>query len=293
MEQYSFLMSVYKKEDPAALRLSMDSMLAQTLMPEQIVIVKDGPLTEELDAVLSEYAQKHEKRFTIVGYEENKGLAYALNVGLEACRNELVARMDSDDYSLPTRCEKQVAEFEKDPELVVVGTNMQFFEGTIDNVSTDIRVYPKEDAEIRKTMRRYSPFSHPSVMYKKSEVLACGGYDPALRRRQDMDLFSLLIVHNGKKATNIQEPLLLFRRDDSYYRRNKNTESCNNRIAVQKRIYRRGDCRLVDYLYVWTAMTVSKLVPEKLYAVIYSVLKNKKEKNVKKEEQHGQEQRVG
>lgn len=276
MLQYSFLMSVYKKEDPAALAVSIDSMLAQTLAPEQIVIVKDGSLTEDLDKVLAEYKAAHEKAFTLVGYAENRGLAYALNFGLAACRNELVARMDSDDYSVPTRCEKQVAEFEKDSALVLLGTNMQFFEGTVDNVSSDIRAYPSEDAEIRKALRRYSPFAHPSVMFKKSEVVACGGYDETLRRRQDIDLFSRLIVHNGKKAKNLGEPLLLFRRDESYYKRNKNVESCNNRIAVQKKIYKRGDCRLVDYLYVWTMMTASKMIPDKLYAMIYAKLKNKK-----------------
>ncbi len=277
MLPYSFLMSVYKKEDARALSISVDSMLKQTWMPDQIVIVKDGPLTEKLDAVLLEYETKHGDIFTVVGYEENKGLAYALNFGLKACRNEFVARMDSDDYSVETRCEKQISAFENDPELVLVGTNMQYFQDSIENISEDIRVYPADDKEIKKALRRYSPFSHPSVMFKRSEVLACGGYDETLRRRQDIDLFSRLIVHNGKKAANIQEPLILFRRDESYYSRNKNKESCNNRISVQKKIYKRGDCRLTDYLYVWTIMTASKLMPNGLYGLLYSKMKNKKQ----------------
>lgn len=276
MQNYSFLMSVYKSEDPAALALSIDSMLQQTHAPEQIVVVKDGPLTEALDAVLERYAREHGSVLTVVGYAENMGLAYALNFGLEACRNELVARMDSDDYSVPTRCEKQVAAFEENPELAIVGTNMGYFDGNVDHVAQDVRVYPVGEEEIRRTMRRYSPFSHPSVMFRRSAVLGCGGYDASLRRRQDMDLFARMLLHEGMKATNIQEPLLLFRRDESYYKRNKNVESCNNRIAVQKRMYKRGDCSLGDYLYVWSAMTVSKLVPNGLYAAIYSVLKNKK-----------------
>lgn len=276
MLQYSFLMSVYKKESPDSLSMSIDSMLNQTYAPEQIVIVKDGCLTEQLDSVISDYERRYDNLFTVVGYEENRGLAYALNFGLLACRNEFVARMDSDDYSVSTRCEKQIYEFEKDQDLVLIGTNMQFFDETIDKLSSDIRSYPADDEDIRKALRRYSPFCHPSVMFKKSEVLACGGYDETLRRRQDIDLFSRLIVHNRKKAKNIQEPLLLFRRDDSYYKRNKNIESCNNRIAVQKKIYKRGDCRLIDYLYVWAIMTASKLVPDKLYAALYTKLKNTK-----------------
>lgn len=275
MTSYSFLMSVYKKVEPAALSLSIDSMLNQTHLPEQIVIVKDGPLTPVLEDVIAGYAAKHKKIFTVVGYADNRGLAYALNFGLNVCRNEYVARMDSDDYSVPTRCEKQVREFENDADLVLVGTNMQYFEDSVDHILPDIRVYPAGDEEIKKALRRYSPFSHPSVMFRKSEVLACGGYDEALRRRQDMDLFSRLIVHHQKKAMNIQEPLLLFRRDESYYMRNKSRESCNNRLAVQKQIYKRGDCRLVDYLYIWVVMTVSRLIPNKLYGMIYSKIKNR------------------
>ena len=197
-----------------------------------------------------------------------------MNLGLKFCRNEFVARMDSDDYSISTRCEKQIYAFEKDPNLVLVGTNMKFFCDTIDNVSSDVRVYPAEDSQIKKALRRYSPFAHPSVMYKRSEVIACGGYDETLRRRQDMELFSRLIVHNQKKAMNIQEPLLMFRRDEAYYMRNKNKESCDNRIAVQKKIYQRGDCRLIDYIYVWIVMTASVLMPNKMYRMFYTIFKN-------------------
>lgn len=277
MLPYSFLMSVYYKENIESLSISVNSMLHQTWMPNQIVIVKDGLLTQELEDKLHEYEVMYSDIFTIVGYEENKGLAYALNYGLLFCRNELVARMDSDDYSMPTRCEKQVIAFESDCELVLVGSNMKYFYDCIENVSDDVRVYPKENESIKKALRRYSPFSHPSVMFKKSEILACGGYDDTLRRRQDIDLFSRLIIHNHKKAANIQEPLILFRRDDSYYSRNKNKESCNNRIEVQKKIYKRGDCRWIDYTYVWIIMTISKIIPNKLYEIIYTKLKNKKQ----------------
>lgn len=278
MQAYSVLMSVYQKEAPEALTVSLDSMICQTLPPQQIVLVKDGPLTDALEQVIDRYCSAHDGLFTLVAYPENRGLAYALNAGLKACRNELVARMDSDDYSLPSRCEMQVAAFEADEELVVVGANMQYFDETIDCVADDVRVYPAEDAQIRQALRRYSPFAHPAVMYKKSHVLACGGYDEALRRRQDMDLFSRMIVHEKKKAMNLQQPLLYFRRDASYYTRNKSKESCNNRIAVQRNIYRRGDCSLTDYLYVWAVMTVSKLTPRWLYGAIYTRLKNRRGK---------------
>src|SRR5699024_8523701 len=115
--KYSVLMSIYVKEEPSYFKESIDSMLGQTLLPDQIVIVKDGPLTKELDLIIDQYTSLHEGIFTIVPLKENIGLGKALDEGLKSCRNELVARMDTDDISLPDRCEKQVQAFTADPEL--------------------------------------------------------------------------------------------------------------------------------------------------------------------------------
>ena len=97
MEPYSVLMSLYKKEHPEYLRLALDSMINQTVKPDEIVLVEDGPLTDELYAVVEEYKDY----LTIVVNKTNLGLGLALNEGLKACRNELVARMDTDDISKP------------------------------------------------------------------------------------------------------------------------------------------------------------------------------------------------
>ena len=117
MEKYSVLMSLYVKEKPEYLRLAIDSMLNQTVIPDEIVIVEDGPLNDSLYSVLYEY----EGKITRVRSEKNIGLGLALNVGLKACRNELVARMDTDDISKPDRCEKQLKRFEEKTELAIVG----------------------------------------------------------------------------------------------------------------------------------------------------------------------------
>src|SRR5690625_1244507 len=110
-EKYSVLMSVYNKEEPSYFKESIDSMISQTLPSEQVIIDKDGPLTEELEEIIEQYAPLRAELFTIVPIEENIGLGKALDVGLKHCRNELVARMDTDDISLPNRCEKQVQAF--------------------------------------------------------------------------------------------------------------------------------------------------------------------------------------
>lgn len=112
---YSVLMSVYSKENPTWLRLAIESMQTQTLPTSDFVLVCDGPLTPELDGVIAEKQRQMGETLTVVRLEKNVGLGNALNEGIKHCRNELVARMDSDDIAYPDRCEKQVAIFNKYP----------------------------------------------------------------------------------------------------------------------------------------------------------------------------------
>ncbi len=174
MEKYSVLMSLYEKEKPEYLRLAIDSILNQTVAPDEITIVKDGLLTPELDAVLDEYS-KNSDVFNIVGYEKNRGLGLALNYGLEHCRNEFVARMDTDDIAKPDRCEKQLKAFEENPSLEIVGGNIaEFIDDPMNTVA--YRRVPVTDSEIKEYMKVRCPFNHMTVMYKKSSVIKSGNY---------------------------------------------------------------------------------------------------------------------
>lgn len=268
--KYSVLMSVYSKVKSQELKTSIDSMLKQTVPPEQFVLVEDGPLPDILEAVIKEYYNLNPHLFTIVRLEVNSGLAVALNAGLAVARNELIARMDSDDFSLSTRCEKQLKRFEEDNELVLLGTDTAHFIGNVDNVIQMTKKRPHDCEGIRKVLRRFSPFAHPAVMYKKSAVLTCGGYDPILRRRQDYDLFSRMVNGFNFKAENIPEVLLLFRADEDFLARNKNWESCKSRIRVQRRIFKRKECTLSDYFYVVFSMIATFLLPMCIYKKMYS-----------------------
>ncbi|MCF0114853.1 MAG: glycosyltransferase, partial [Erysipelotrichaceae bacterium] len=107
-EKFSVLMSLYYKEKPENLRQCLDSLLNQTVLPDEITIVKDGPLTDELEEVLKEYKDINPDLYTFVPLETNHGLGLALAEGIKVCRNELVARMDTDDISVSNRFEKQL-----------------------------------------------------------------------------------------------------------------------------------------------------------------------------------------
>lgn len=275
MTTYSVLMSVYQREKADYLTQSIDSMLNQTVLPEQIVVVKDGPLTLELDSVLNNYQAKYKDVFTVVELEENSGLAVALDFGLKHCRNELVARMDSDDISLPFRCEKQLKRFEEKDELAVLGSNIDEFTGTPENVKS-VRVVPSEYKDILKRIRRREPFNHPTVMFKKSEVIRCGGYG-TLRRCQDFDLFSRML-NMGCYAENIEESLLLFRAGEDNFERRKGKKSSEGYITVMKMNYKRGFCSWTDMLYARIAQLALIIMPTGLIKWISNTFLRKKKK---------------
>lgn len=278
MEKYSVLMSVYAKEEPEYLKLSIQSMLNQTVKPEQFVIVEDGSLPDKLHSVIKEYADTYKDIFSIVKLKNNCGLAVALDSGLKECRNEIVARMDSDDISLPERCEKQLKKFEVIPSLALIGTNIdEFYDDPKCVVST--RKVPSDYKSIKKYIKRRDPFNHPSVMFKKSEVIRCGGYGK-LKRRQDFDLFSRMI-NMGCYAENIEESLVLFRSNRNNYRRRKSKESCSSYIKVQKMNYNRRYCSLIDLLYVVIAQAALYLMPLWMMKIVSdSLLREKKNKDI-------------
>ncbi|MBQ4131500.1 MAG: glycosyltransferase [Clostridia bacterium] len=272
MEKYSVLMSLYVKEKPDYLRLAIDSMINQTVVPDEIVIVEDGPLNDELYAIIKEYTEKHPDLFSIVVNKENLGLGLALNEGLKVCKNELVARMDTDDIAKPNRCEKQLAVFREDPELAIVGAYVDEFHTTPDQV-VSTRAVPQTHEEIYQFAKKRSAFNHPAVMYRKSKVLEFGGYSD-LRRNQDVDLFGRMLF-GGCKAENIGESLLYFRSNDALAKRRKSWENTKSYIDTIKRFWKMGYASFTDYVIVATAQTVMFLLPVKLQHWVYKTFLRK------------------
>lgn len=262
MEKYSVLMSLYKKEHPEYLRLALDSMINQTVRPDEIVLVEDGPLTDELYAVIEEYKDY----LHIVVNEKNIGLGLALNAGLKACKNEFVARMDTDDISKPDRCEKQLFRFAQKPYLAIVGSHIDEFVGTPDNVISQRKV-PTTSEAIYDYAKKRSAFNHPAVMYRKSAVLAEGGYSD-LKRNQDVDLFGRMLF-KGYKAENIDEALLWFRSSDELAARRRSWENTKSYIKTIKTFWKMGYSSFYDYFIVALAQTGMFIMPTKIQNWVY------------------------
>lgn len=246
LDKYSALMSVYKNDKPEFLQIAIDSMLNQTIPPEQFVIVEDGTAGDAIEEIIKKY-EKDDKLFTIIRLEENGGLGNALNKGLAVCRNELVARMDADDVSIPERCEKQLERFSQKSELSILGTQIKEFIGNTDNV-VSMREVPCAFEEIKVFARRRSPFNHPTVMYKKSEIQKLGGY-PTLNRKEDLGLF-ILAVNSGAYSENLDEVLLFYRTNADNQKRRRTWVNCKEYIQVMYGFYKRGFIGLKDMTYV-------------------------------------------
>lgn len=254
-------MSVYEKEKSEYLKQAIDSMMNQTCKPEQFVIVEDGRLNDELYSVLDDFSRKYPNIICRLSLECNCGLGVALDKGLEICRNNLVARMDSDDVAVEDRCEKQLKLFKENPSLSIVSGCIAEFIGDINNV-VSIRDVPERHEAIRRRMRTRSAFNHPAVMYKKAEVILAGGYGN-LKRKQDHDLFSRM-MNNGSRAYNIQDIILYFRADEYNLKRRKSWVNCRSYMVAQWSLYKRHECSLLDLLYVDLAQLFFYFAPSKI-----------------------------
>lgn len=246
-KKYSVLMTVYKGDVPEYFRTALLSMTTQTLAPDEIVIVKDGYVPCDIQNVIDSVAGQSPCPIRQVQLPCNMGLGGALNAGLEVCRNELIARMDADDISSPERCAKQVAEFEKNLSLDVLGCPVIEFIDNIDN-SVGIRNVPLDNESIYTFCRKRDPFNHPTVMYKKSKVDAVGGYSD-LRKNQDTDLWIKMLA-NGAVCANLPEPLLYFRFDEKTYMKRKNWLNTKILIKLRWKAFRSGFCSFVDFVEV-------------------------------------------
>ncbi len=215
-QKYSVLMSVYHKEKAEHLRTAMQSMFDQTVPPEEFLLICDGPLNGELDSVIADMELAHPGILRVIRLEKNGGLGNALRLGVTECRNELIARMDSDDISRRERCEKQLSYLAQHPEVSVVGGFIEEFSTTPEEVSSR-REVPETHEQIIKFAKRRSPFNHPSVMYRKADVLAAGNYQD-VRYTQDYYLWTAMLV-KGFRGHNLQEPLVWMRADANLYKR--------------------------------------------------------------------------
>ena len=189
-------MSVYKFSNPLFFQEALLSIWdQQTLKATQIVLVKDGPITAELNKIIDNWKVKLGEALTIVSLPRNMGLANALNSGLKLCRYDLVARMDSDDLSLPDRFKKQISYLSSHLDIDICGTQIQERSNDLKKIVLN-KILPTEDDDLKNYLKYRSPFNHPTVIFRKKAVLSVGGYPEIYP--EDYMLWIKLAIHNYK-----------------------------------------------------------------------------------------------
>lgn len=250
-------MSIYYKESVVYFEEAINSMWEQTVPPEEIVLVCDGPLTEELDKSIGDMQSMHSS-LHVVRLEKNSGLGNALNVGIKHCKNDLIARMDTDDISRTDRCERQLSVFSSMPEIDICSGTIEEFTDSI-SIVNNRRVTPETHDQIIAFSKKRNPFNHPCVMYRKTAVEAAGGYQD-FYLLEDYYLW-IRMLQNGSHGYNIQEPLLWMRAGSAMYKRRSGWKYARSQKELFKYMYTEGIITRSDYFRSAFIRGASSLTP--------------------------------
>lgn len=230
--EFSVLISVYSKENPKFFDEALKSTLVnQSVTPNEVVIVKDGPLTDSLDAVIETYKEAYSSIVKVVELETNKGLGEALKIGVQSCSFDIIARMDSDDINDKLRFEKQLSVFKENSEIALVGTNIAEFFGTKNKIEF-VKKVPVSLDEIKKMAIRRNPINHVSVMFKKKAVLDSGNYKH-LYYLEDYYLWIRMLAQ-GYILKNISETLVYVRTGEGMFKRRSNPQYIKSWLLLQR-----------------------------------------------------------
>ena len=269
---FSVLMAVYKKEQPLFFKEALCSVFEQSLIPNEVVLVKDGPLTEELEQIIVDFSSKNEQ-LKVITLEKNQGLGEALRIGLNACSFDLVARMDSDDICKPYRFEKQIAFLKEHKEITIVGSWIEEFSDCKEEIEA-IRELPQEDKQLKIFMKWRNPFNHMTVMFRKKDILAVGGYQP-FYLLEDYYLWNRLANANYYFA-NIGESLLWARGGYTMLERRGGWKYVVSESKLLKFMYRSGRINIVEFGANLMMKSIIRLIGKHLRHTIYTFFLRKK-----------------
>lgn len=263
----SVLMSVYKSEKADCLNRALRSVWTdQTLKPDEIVLIEDGPLGDELACVIADWKSLLNERLVLLRNDCNLGLTKSLNKGLSVIKSDLIARMDSDDISHPLRFERQVRYLKEHPEVSVVGGSLQEFSTEHENLG--VRHYPQTNEEVKRSICKASPLAHPTVMMRRCLFDNGLRYDERYRTSQDLALWYDALCE-GYQIGNIKDVTIYFRREGDVFKRRgqkKNTIS-------EFKIYTNGIARLYgcfSWRYIYPiARLIFRLLPVTIVRKIY------------------------
>lgn len=272
--KFSVLLSVYKNEKPEYLQVALMSIVNQTLLPDEIVIVEDGILTPGLDVVIQNFKDKYKNIVKLLPFKENRGLGLALHDGVLACSYEYIARMDTDDIALPKRFAKQLAYLKEHPDVAMVGSWITEFSKDAEHPDT-ITKLPYTYGDIVAYAKKRNPFRHMTVIYKKSAVIDSGNYRDFLWF-EDYDLW-VRMIQKGYKVANIPEVLVNVRADDAMFARRSGWKYWRQDMRFQRMLLAFSYIDIFMFLQNIVVRTIMRVFPNFLRIFLYkNILRIKK-----------------
>jgi glycosyltransferase involved in cell wall biosynthesis len=266
-EPFALLVAVYDGDQPDHLRRSLRSAVEdQTVPPDQVIIVRDGPVRSEMADCLTEFMTSSPVPVTFVPLEHHGGLGPALDQGLAASDHDIVARMDADDVAMPHRFEVQLPLMEH---ADIIGAGLLEFIADTDDIVGQ-RIPPTDPQHIARYARLHDPFNHPTVVYRREAVLAAGGYGD-LPLMEDYALFARML-RGGARAGNVAEPLVFYRVGKTAFKRRGGAGLLRSELRLQREFLRTGFVSPTGYARNVLVRGGYRLVPWWLRRALYRLL---------------------
>ena len=275
MENFSVITSVYKNDKPEFVRVALDSMLVhQSVKPNEIVLVQDGPVPVELSAILTEYEDKYPELIRVIRLEKKGGLGNALKLGVENAKYSIIARMDSDDICMPNRFEKQLAYIEMHPECDIVGGQMTEFIGEPTNI-IGRREVPLSNEDIYQFMKSRCALNHVTVMFRKESVLKAGNYQDWFWN-EDYYLWVRMMMA-GCNFANIPDVAVNVRSGADQYARRGGKKYFDSEIGIKKLMLEKGMITRKEYIINYIQRFIIQLMlPNSVRGWVFRTFARKK-----------------
>lgn len=264
--EFSVSMAVYKGDNPQDFRCALESVVNQSVQPKEIILVVDGPIPNDLNTLIENARSKY-SLLKVIKLPKNKGHAIARQVGIDRTCSEYIALMDADDLSVPDRFERQLERFKENPDLDIVGGQINEFINTVDNI-VGARIVPLTDTGIKTYLKRRCPFNQMTVMMKKSAMLEAGGYIDWYCE-EDYYLWIRMFENNSKFA-NLNQSLVYVRVGNDMYQRRGGLRYFISEFKIQRYLLKKGIIKYPLFYYnVIIRFGIQVIIPNYLRGVIF------------------------
>lgn len=263
--KFSLLISVYKVNNSIFFDQALQSIVTSSVLPDEVVLVCDGKLTDKLEQVIDNYIDK--LPIVLVKLENNVGLGLALQAGLKQCSHEWVARFDADDICCHSRFEMQINFLQKKIDIDILGGQIIEFDESPDEATAVKKRVPLDHQIIQQYAKSRNPMNHMTVMFRKSAVLAAGNYQHS-PLYEDYDLWIRMLMENYRFA-NIDKLLVYARTGESMYERRGGLSYAKQEIIMQIKFHRLGFITFSQLIKNLGYRVPVRVIPNKLRKIVY------------------------